>query len=212
MAAKRRNRPPVASRGATGKHATKTQEERQEYKDHVRFAPGAGETVEHTPPGGEGISAPPDIRGSPVPVGGGDKRRIELPAPPVAVESPLLKLVVGVLSFFGFAAIVAVVTVFYQSGRVVERVDNIAQIVEEVGDKQDEARDDVGRIAERLAKLETQVDFAVKSGASAAALAAEAALLRQALEAHRAGHGDLAKRIDAVEARLASVGTGPSTP
>ncbi len=212
MAAKRRNRPPVANRRDSGKHAAKTPEERQQYKDHVRFAPAAGETVEDTRPLGEGISAPPQIQGQAIPAGGTGMRRIELPAPTVATESRLVKLAVGVVCFFGFAGLVAVVGVFFQSGRVVERVDTIAKTVKEVGDKQDKARDDLVPFVERLAKLEAQVDSAIKSGASTAALAAEVASLRQALAVQQAEHGFLAKRIDAVEARLASVSTGPSTP
>lgn len=212
MAAKHINKPPLSARGATGRHATKTQEERQEYKHHVRFASGAGETVERASPPPEGISAPPDIPGPALPVGLGDKRRIAPPAIPAAADSLSWNRVVHIVGFVGIVGIVAIVGVIYQYGRLSERVDSTSQNVKELDGKQDEARDHVAGIVERVAKLEAQVEGAIKSGVSTADFAAEVASLRQALGAQPAQLSVLARRIEAVEARLVFTSTRPSTP
>ena len=210
--ARPRNKPPVANRGATGKHATKTPEERQEYKDYVKSAPGAGETVEHPLPERQGISAPPVIQSPPVPVGIGDRERIEPPAAYAAPSAPAPNILSKLLGYLGIAFFLAIGAAIYEYARLEGRVDNNERTVRELGDKQDKARDLAGDIVERVAKLEVKVDNAVRSGASTVALAAEVASLRRALEAQDDQDGFLTRRIEAVEARLTSMSSEPSNP
>ena len=210
MAAKHINKPPVTSRGPTGKHATKSKDELQQYKDHVKSAASAGATVEHPPPGSEGMSAPPDISGPAMSVGEGDIIQISLPAP-VSV-SPSSKIMSNVWGIVGVAGFLALIGAFIHYGILTQSVNNNTQKVNELGGKQEKARDRMDGIAERVTSLEVKVDNAVKSGASTAAIASEVASLRRALEAQDAQDGLLARRIEAVEARLASISTEPSNP